>query len=356
MKKFKLLVLSSLLIGAISCSSDDSSPSDEGNEVAINQEEETVLDPANVSQGITIEGATRNTGNPPTPNGQVNFTLDNTAQSAFLNSGFDITFNAPANFAGTYIQIVNNGDVAGDYLDVPSTAIRSTKKHTSVFSKSSKMDDNEVEIDVDFGDAIPPGKFCYIICIYDQEGNISDPVEVCVEVEAWAGNPALVGTWNYTKQIENGVTILPGEESDCASATVTCTNNDEIVVENAYCYLLDAFKLTINSDGTYEYRSDDTERYLDFQASGENCEAVFSEGGSGYYVSKGKWAYDEEEGRMTLVEFEYVEASGDQVYEGTEENGYVDFDGDVTVTGSDMVVKFSYEEDIVYNIEFFLSK
>ncbi len=357
MKKIKLLLLSSLFIGAISCSSDDSSD-DNGNDVAINQEEETVLNPEDVSEGITIEGATRNTGNPPTPNGQINFTMDNTTQSAFLNSGFDISFDAPANYAGAYIQIINDTNSANDYLDVPSNSLVTpqSQNQSGIFSKATKMTDGEVEIDVDFGDAIPPGKFCYIICIYDDAGNISDPVEVCVEVEAWGGNPALVGTWNYTKQIENGVTILPGEESDCGSTTISCVNGAELEIENAYCYVLDTFKLTINNDGTYNYRSDDTEKPFNFQASAENCEAVFSAEQSSYYISKGKWAYDEEEGKMTLVEFEYEEASGGQVFEGTEEDGYVDFDGEVTINGSEMVVKFSFEDEIVYNIEFFLSK
>ncbi|WP_108869871.1 hypothetical protein [Aquimarina aquimarini] len=358
MKKINLFFLSCLLFGAISCSSDDDNQSDTQNNVDPNPVEETALNANTVSKDISIEGATRITGAAPTPNGDIPFSMSETTQSGFLNSGFDISFSAPQNYAGAYLLIKSNdGTMASDYFDVPkSTALRSApKKSANIFSKQSKVDNN-IEIEVDFGNAIPPGKFCYLLCIYDDNGNISEPVEVCVEVEAWGGNSALVGTWNYTKQIENGVTILPGEKSECEDITLNCSNNQELVVEDFYCYILDSFKLTINSDGTYEYRSDDTNTGFNYSASTERCEPVFDTQESGYYVSKGKWAYDEEEKRMTLVEFEYLEAYGDQVYEGTSENGYVDFDGSTVIDGSSMVIKFSYEENITYNIEFFLSK
>ncbi len=357
MKKINLLLLASLFLGVVSCSSDDDSGTDVNN-LDPNPVEETELDASTVSQGITVDGATRNTGDAPQPTGNITgFTVSETEQSGFLNSGFNIDFTVPTNYAGAYFQIVeNDGTVAPDYLDIPANSTRSAKNSKSILAKSRKLNDNEASIDVDFGDAIPPGKFCYFLCIYDDQGNISEPVQVCVEVEAWGGNPAIEGVWNYTKQIENGVTILPGEESDCEEAELECANNQQLVVDDAYCYVLDAFKLTINSDGTYEYRSDDTSKNFDYNASVENCEAVFGPEEPGYYISKGNWAYNEEEGRLTLVEFEYVEAAGDQVYEGTEEDGYVDFDGEAVINGSEMVVKFSYEDDIVINVEFFLNK
>ncbi|WP_109436901.1 hypothetical protein [Aquimarina sp. AU119] len=357
MKKLSFFLLASLLLVIIGCSSDDDSPTG-GNDVASNPEEETVLNPADVTSGITIENATVNNGTPPSPTGEIAFTMDNTNQSAFLKNGFDISFNAPANYAGAYIQLAStDGTKATNYFDVSANKSKSVRKNTGVFSRSSKMDNNNVEIDVNFGDAIPPGKFCYILCIYDDAGNISDPVEVCVEIEAWGGNPALVGTWNYTKLIEDGVTILPGEESDCGSTTINCANEQELVIENAFCYILDSFKLTINNDGTYEYRSDETDNDLDFNASTETCTAVFQPEGTSYYISKGNWAYDEEEKRMTLIEFEYVEASGDQVFEGVEENGYVDFDGDAVVDGSSLIVKIvETEADNTINLEYYFSK
>ncbi|AXT60176.1 hypothetical protein D1816_07375 [Aquimarina sp. AD10] len=357
MKKINLILLASLFLGVISCSSDDENPDSNPNQVDPNPVEDVVLEANSVSQGLTVDGANRITGNAPTPTGNIPFAIDETNQSGFLNSGFDITFDAPQNFAGAYLQVrSNDGTFAPDYLDIPSSSIRAGRNKSGILSKSNQKMDNEVEIDVNFGNDIPPGKFCYLICIYDDQGNISEPVEVCVEIEAWGGNSALVGTWNYTKQIENSVTILPGEESDCGDATIVCANEQELVIDNAYCYVLESFALTINSDGTYEYRSDDTEKNFDYSASVENCEATFGAEGSGYYISKGNWAYDEEEGKLSLVEFEYVEASGDQIFDGTLEDGEVDFDGDVTIDGSNMVVKFSYEDDIVYNVEFFLSK
>ncbi|WP_103864087.1 hypothetical protein [Aquimarina sp. I32.4] len=358
MKKINLFFLSCLLFGAISCSSDDDNQSDTQNNVDPNPVEETALNANTVSKDISIEGATRITGAAPTPNGDIPFSMSETTQSGFLNSGFDISFSAPQNYAGAYLLIKSNdGTMASDYFDVPkSTALRSTpKKSANIFSKQSKVDNN-IEIEVDFGNAIPPGKFCYLLCIYDNNGNISEPVEVCVEVEAWGGNSALVGTWNYTKQIENGKTILPGEGGRCEATTITCNNNQELTIDDAHCYALDAFKLTINSDGTYEYRSDDTNIDFNYTASTETCEATFYPEEDEYYISKGQWAYDEEEKRMTLVEFEYTEFYNQEIHKGISEDGDVSFDGSTVIDGSSMVIKFSYEENITYNIEFFLSK
>lgn len=361
MKNTYLCLAASLFFAVISCGDDDSDG--EGlQSVDNNPIEDTVLDPASVSNNISIVGAEKITGDAPQPTGNLAFSLSNTTQSAFLNNGFDISFDAPESYAGAYIQIKSNdGTAVTDYFDVDGFANKATKKNrkkTSKFSaKSNKMVDNEVTIDVNFNENISPGQFCYIICIYDDAGNISEPVEVCVEIEAWGGNPNLVGTWNYTKVVSNGVTEQEIGTEECDDSNLFCENGTEINIENAYCYTLNSFPIIFNENGTYEYTFSSTYTEYDYSASMESCTVIFEEEKEDMYISKGNWAFDEEEGRLTLVEFEYSEIDDGEVFDGLEEDGYLAFDGDATISNSELIIEESYEdEDGSFTDQYYFSK
>lgn len=346
MKKLNLFLFSALLLGVISCGSDDEAPSDL-TLVDPNPAEDVVIDANTVASGISVDGATRNTGNAPAPN-STDLTFDSNAaeQSAFLSNGFDIRINVPDTYAGAYLQVAGSNE----YLTIPSSTIFAAKtagknKKTGIFKNTqAKMNDNEVQIDVDFAASVPAGTFCYLLCIYDENGNISQPVEVCVEVEAWGGNSNLVGTWNYSKSIEDGVTIGIGE-ADCDDQNeLTCDNNNTISVPDAYCYTLNSVPITFNADGTYEYEAKSTYRSMDFDTTLATCTATFLPEEEETYISRGNWAYDEEEKKLTLVEFSYVEMQNGETFEGVEENGYLLFDGDITLSGSELVIKETYTD------------
>ena len=53
------------------------------------------------------------------------------------------------------------------------------------------------------------------------------------------------------------------------------------------------------------------------------------------YYSKGNWAYDEEEEKLTLVEFEWQE---DGFPLEIEENGYLLFDGALELNSSNFII------------------
>ncbi|GAA4272138.1 hypothetical protein U6A24_11580 [Aquimarina gracilis] len=360
MKKLNLFLFSSLLLGAISCGSDDESPADL-TQVDPNPVEDMVIDVNTASQGISVNGATRVTGNAPTPNGNISFETSATEQSAFLSNGFDIRLNVPDTYAGAYLQVVENGTAASDYLDIPNLAFGAsnatrTKKHGMFKNTPAKMNDNEVTIDVNFAETLPPGQFCYFLCIYDDAGNISEPVEVCVEVEAWGGNNNLVGTWNYTKSVEEGVTTNIGD-ADCeAYEQFGCNNNETITIEDAYCFTLNSLPIIFNADGTYSFEEKFSVRDIDFNATAETCTPTFKEEDE-TYSSRGNWAYDEEEKKLTLIEFSYVETSNGETFEGTEENGYVIFSGTITLSGSELVISETFNEDgIELTDQYFFTK
>ncbi|KZS38614.1 hypothetical protein AWE51_13530 [Aquimarina aggregata] len=349
MKKINLILLASLFLGVISCSSDDENPNSNPNQVDPNPIEDMVLEANSVSQGLTVDGANRITGNAPTPTGNIPFAIDETNQSGFLNSGFDITFDAPQNFAGAYLQVrSNDGTIASDYLDIPSTAIRATRSPINLM-KSTKMMDDEIAIDVDFDASIPPGKFCYLICIYDTEGNISNPVEVCVVVEAWGGNSNLIGTWNYTKQISNGVTIPVGSINFCEGPeTITCNNQETIEVPESegWCYASTEILLTLKEDGTYTLTdlSFQKQNFL-FSESQSGCSIVnepyIDEFGS-KETSTGFWAYNEEGSELNLIEFENKTI----YFEDNTEDNYIEdtgslfyFSGITVLDGNNLIIK-----------------
>ncbi|WP_378172221.1 hypothetical protein [Aquimarina sp. SS2-1] len=358
MKK-TFLFAASLLLAAASCSDDDS----DGGIVAVNPDpaEEIALNANDVSGGIIINNATLVAGDAPTPVGTLPFSMSQTTQSGFQKNGFDISFEAPINYAGAYIQVQStDGTQADEYWNVTgsgrSNVINSEKRKGLFTSQISKSNDQEIQIDVDFEDTVTAGTFCYVICIYDTDGNISQPVEVCVEVEAWGGNPNLIGTWNYSKRTRNGVTEDTIGTEECDDTTVFCTNETELLVENAYCDTLLSLPITFNADGTYSYVETSNYTTLDYEATRETCTATFEAEEEELYSSRGNWAYDEEEGKLTLVEFEYSETVDGVTFDGVEENGYLLFDGKATISGS-LIIEGEYDDDFgVYTAEFHFTR
>lgn len=359
MKKAYLCAVASLFLVTVSCSDDDSDTAFVT--VDPNPSEEVALNPDDVSGDIIIENGTIISGDAPTPIGTVDFSLDETTQSGFQKNGFNIIFDAPTNYAGAYIQVQStDGTMAGNYWNVASPTrsnnITNRKRKNILSQRVSKVNDQEVEIDVDFEDTVTAGTFCYVICIYDTDGNISQPIEVCVEVEAWGGNPNLIGTWNYTKQVFNGETFSVGDE-DCDESTVFCNNQDQLVVANAYCNTVTSLPITFNADGTYEYLATGTYTDFDYEASADSCQPVFQDVENESYRSIGNWAYDEEEQRLTLVEFEYIETAGDETYEGTDENGDLLIDADSEITSNSLILRETYTDgDITENFEIFFNR
>ena len=320
MKKLNVFFLGLLLTITFSCSEDGGTEEVPNNDDQINQLEETVLDETVILNNLKIDGATKKTG-APSPTGGISFELENTSNSAFLKNGFSIDFTETSDeFIGAYLQIKSiDGNVADGYWDISNISsktepikkknLRSAKKYLA--NKSSTSGGS---ISVSFLDAIKPGKFCYAICVYDGAGNISQPTEVCIEVENWGGYSKLIGDWEFLSEedIENGVSqgITKLGESYCQEDSFYCTYISppkQIVYE--WCDKITALDLTFNAEGTYIFKEDYEYNDIDYEASQNNCVAIGTYENS-HYTSEGKWAYDEEEEILTLIEF-YYDDDGD---------------------------------------------
>ena len=200
-------ILASLLF--FNCSKEDTPEENNIIEVPESTAEETIIEVGTLEDGISIEGATIQNGTI-SPNEETSFSVSKSEQSGFQDVGFEIELNVPENYAGAYLQLLSeDGTPSENYYDIPNATYSSKNLSTNTPSRffaikssslSAKTLEDEVEtIEVDFDNTVPAGSFCYYLCIYDTDGNISAPQTLCVEVEEWGGNDNLVGSWNLTK-------------------------------------------------------------------------------------------------------------------------------------------------------------
>ncbi|WBX72799.1 hypothetical protein PG913_07740 [Tenacibaculum pacificus] len=373
MKKYYSILLTFLCFTIITSCNDEEVISDKNPDDEINQTEETVLKADTVTKNLLIEGAELKAGTPPASNGNISFSVKETEQSAFLNKGFKIGITTNDNFDGAYILVKStDNEKADSYFDIPNTPPSYNKKNTKTKSRfSSKkiktnFEDNEIE--VNFTNNIQPGKFCYFVCIYNNQGYVSAPTEVCVEVEAWGGNTALVGTWNFSKEIktiENKTKTILLNQEDCDEGYIYCGNQKELVVDNAYCHTIKSLPLTFNADGTYEFENKVNSKNLDYNASMEACSAIIKNEET-TYQSKGNWAYNEDEDKLTLVEFEYIEDINGTINKKTYVNGELSIVGLTTFTNSELIITDEYTDEnyneegnievITEKLEYFFTK
>ena len=355
MKLFEYLLIAALLGVIFSCSSDDSGNNDISTEDA-EQMESTLLEADEVSAHVIIPGANKVQGNPPTPNGAISLDVSNSTNTAFLGEGFDISFSSDGNPVGAYIQILSNdGIAAAEYFDVNLGANASGKagiasflnhNHWKLGSGVSKNDDST--INVDFGLEIPPGQFCYEICVYDEAGNISEPEEVCVTVESWGGKDDMEGDWVMVREerVENGQSVVfeTGQEA-CYDYVFECSNGQ--VIEAEECYTRISGAVRINSDGSYRAEFHGNDRWLDQGASYENCQAVYTEE-SFEDISEGQWAFVTDSNRLTIVEYYFrgvVDGELDEEYTLEAGDARLVLDGTIELDGDSFVITESRDED-----------
>lgn len=361
-KVFRTVAMAAVVIAA-SCGKDDA-PSEmqqqaqEQEELAENLEK-TPLEANKVSDNVVIEGSTKNEGNPPTPNQMISLDISGTGKTAFLNEGFDIELSSDATIAGAYIQFkANDGTVSDSYYDVDLTTSSQFGKYSiseKAFGLKSKKinslvskNEGDVTVDVDFNSNIEPGTFCYVVCVYDAEGNISAPSEVCATVESWGGNADLVAKWDIVKQEyrdgdETDIDIIGEEDCTYGSLTTDCSNGEINTFYN--CSTYEFMTLELRADGTFSYRDKAEVKRYDEEASKAACETVYQDMTFvDKYNSDGNWAYVQGESRLTLVETSYSYSENDVIEEeDTYElgEGELIFDGAVEISGD----SFTLSED-----------
>lgn len=324
------------------------------------QLEKTALDASTVADNVIINGGTKNEGTPPTSNGAITLDISETSKTAFLDEGFDVSLNSDSDIVGAYLRfIAEDGTVADSYYDISletnstdelaKRSIGNRNRKSSLISKS-----DVVFLDVDFGPQITAGKFCYEICVYDNEGNISEPQEVCVKVEAWGGNSEAIGKWSLDKWFRDNDTeriYLEGIEN-CTSSTndMYCQGLTFEGIESESCTLIEFESIELNADGTYIEKEKRiwTDTYSDISQNPCLEEAVSEEIVT--YESRGKWAYLDDEDKFIFVAY-----FDEEVYQGESDaftaepgNGWIHYgdggyNGVVTLSNGSLILQ-SFEE------------
>ncbi|MFK7811035.1 MAG: hypothetical protein AB8B59_00985 [Maribacter sp.] len=332
----------------------------------VEQIESTVLDAENVSDNVVIIGGTKMEGAPPSSSGIISLDLSESGKTAFLDEGFDVSLSSDAEITGAYIQFKSKeGSSSNSYYDVnldensSSESDKSSRRRRVKKSGRSTLSrkTNDINLDVDFNTNIRPGEFCYEICVYDANGNISEPQEVCLTVEAWGGKSELVASWNLTKETEafdgNSSVLLVGEELCSEESSFDCDQGGEYMAKYA-CYTSEPFVIEFKEDGTYRYDSKESGKLINDVSSRESCEAIYDEFRDDY-ISNGRWAYVSDENRLILLEYSFSESYKGEIESGTYESGdaQVLLDINAAFDGSTLILT---EEGIDYAESYYFEK
>ncbi|MGY5351782.1 hypothetical protein ACXGQW_04345 [Wenyingzhuangia sp. IMCC45533] len=280
---------------------------------------------------------------PPTTD-EVQIILPKETQTAFQQSGLEFKIGGSQDFDGVYIRVKDdNGNLSEDVLKVEFDnyePVFSRANQLKTFKNSRNQANNDLftpktkvlqslstdvaaerTIDIDF-EGLEPGRFCYSICVYveNADGNggefVSQPGDVCVEVEAWGGNSALVRNWKFIRQefyeLEKICTKVTGEDYICNDREEEgfWENNVEYEEESSYCGKEGTYlQKSLNNFSEFDIRANGT---ISLKLSGYDYETYNDEDGTCFDTPKrddftqeglGNWAYNEERNELTIVLF-----------------------------------------------------
>lgn len=341
MKIFKItFFITAFLCLTFSCSESDKNSSGPDLDLAQqqNETENRIIPISELQSGITIVGATSKTWTPPQPNGSLDFQINTDKQEGFQEAGLDIKFSTLDDIQGAYVLFQDsNGNKLDSYLDVPLSALEGKtviKKNKKSLKQNKVLTGDEYLIDVDF-DNISPGTFCYEICLYDENNNISVVENICIEVEAWGGNSEIVGEWVFDRS----------SDDEDNTETIDCENGETITVN--YYRNEEDWVLVLNTDGSYYETYKGFDEFLDIDATEASCSAVYTKGDDSDDKYSGNWAYNEDKNTLTIIDFSYenlLDTSENESFP----KGSVYFDGNNTkasVISGELVITDNYSED-----------
>lgn len=261
------------------------------------------LDATTVTDKISNAGAIKIAGTPPAPTGAGAPVLKAASNEAsgVIEFGAKTNFTVSGDFSGVYVLV----EGASSYLKIPLNGSGDLKKvkdklsNTTASFRTKEDDEDDLEFVLEFKELATPGTFCYEICLYDEENNISNIERICVTVAGFGGNNSLVGKWKYEKNeyFENG-TLIDYETYDWDAIEIDeCFDEDEDeFVEYTYKYQT---SIELKSNGDY------------FRVNNEillgnypSCAGVWHYNDVLNYTMLGKWSYNTTTKDLILIELE----------------------------------------------------
>lgn len=279
MKKTYACILSALVLTFTACEKDS----------ATDESEQTAVTASEISNNLISSFGTVVEGEIPAEKGNISFDFIDGEENAngYIKTGFKLEFIAPANYAGSYIQVkAEDGSVASKYWNIP---------HFGTTGRTNKMNDT-VQLNIGFTGNITPGEFCIDMSTYDDEGNVAEKKEKCVTIRKWGGNDDIIGTYAFVNQKRSvlidivgiGVDLELGEEK-CWDSELECTSGADINYET--CQTQKELIFTFNEDGTYEIKDAKKFKGIDHEKSKETCSVVYKDEINETLISKGMWSY-----------------------------------------------------------------
>jgi hypothetical protein len=314
MKKLSIIFFATLAIGLslTSCNSNDivSKAGDSAVAAEQNTTESDKISSETLEQGVLIDGAAKQTGNPPPPNSNLNFQIA-PKQIGIQQAGVKISFaSTSADIAGAYIRFKDvDGNGATSYFDIPAAVFGNKAAKKTLFEKKSRVLESKkvdgTSINVKFTSVIPAGEFCYDICIYDSANNISAIQTVCVTVEAWGGNSDVVGDWILVS--DSGIYQ---EEINC--------NNGNVITIDSELYKEREIIVSFAQDGNYNSENRTESAYYDYNETQNTCTPVYEDYMKDEISVYGNWAYNEENNELFIVALKFVDLNTQEVIEEVE--------------------------------------
>lgn len=284
-------------------------------------------DPAALSSSLKVWHGIRTQGNPPSEKGAA-LQLDNSSSDPLYAIAGRYAIIQPeiisGDVAGYYLKI--NG--AADYFKVDYTKPRNTgrkiqpKRTASAF----RLDSLGGNLDSAIVVVLPanlhvPDTICMTYWAYDNTGNLSNPVDVCVIVTSLgtdANGNWLNGTWKYTAQWDNSSphdTVVYNKWTGYAWGGYYCNNgllqwSDYPIPGQPFLATDSVFyrkaDLTYGSNGGLKYEIDDSWKDIDY-TSATCSNIIFKPLENEAEMLSGAWSYNSSTHKLIIV-FEFNDA------------------------------------------------
>lgn len=282
-------------------------------------------DPQSVSSSIKVWHGLRTQGNPPAEKG-ADLQLDNSTDLLYAIAGRYAIIQPEVisgDVAGYYLKI----DGAADYFKVDYTKPRNTgrqmPKKTNRFLRMDSLGGN---LDSAIVIVLPanlhvPDTICMTYWAYDNSGNVSNPIDVCVIVTSLgtdANGNWLNGTWKYTAQWDNSSphdTVIYNKWTGYAWGGYYCNNgllqwSDVPMPGQSFLATDSVFyrkaDLTYGTNGGLKYEIDDSWKDIDYTAA--TCSnIIFKPVENEAEMLTGAWSYNSTTHKLIIV-FEFDDA------------------------------------------------
>ncbi len=320
----KILNLLFIILGmiSISCNNEESSLIDndsrEDTSLLIQEEEKNEISIEAIDKEVAIVGGIKQVGDFPSPNSNMDFKIDTTEKKVLKGTTLNVEFSSQVNISGAYVRFREvQGENSESYFNVPSTSFGGEKNiggakilssnNLNVVKSAAKLKQSDNTIIVSFSKTIPPGKMSFDICIYDEEGNISQVQTLCIVVREWGGNSEISGNWKFDR-----FDYLQQKE------IIICENKDKIQANIAEV-LVDQWALFLGEDGTYLSTINRKVNFLNTGSTIVSCSPIYTTFIDENAKYTGNWFFNQETNKLTVVDFVFEDLDNienNKKYEG----------------------------------------